>query len=209
MKNFYKENLEKHGDDVKSLGWGSTFSQEKRFEALLRLGISDKDSLIDIGCGFCDFYTFAKNNNVTLDYCGIEIFKPIYDKAIKKHKENLSKEFKILNANYKDSNIKSLIKKDYDWAIASGVFCFDDKENNDNTKLISNISKMFDLVKKGLGINFLSLKTNNKVKKGFKHYDPDQILKLIKKNITTEVKLVDDYLHNDFTIFLYKKDTYK
>ena len=96
-----------HLEGVKSLGWGSDYSQQKRFDILLDVGISINDSVLDVGCGYGDF---SKN---FVNYLGIDL------------RENA-----ILTAKNKYSNhrfeLKSIydINDTYDWVFASGIFCF-------------------------------------------------------------------------------------
>jgi hypothetical protein len=59
---FYNMNLSKkykekfgHLEGVKSLGWGSDYSQKKRFDILLDIGVDINDSVLDVGCGYGDF----------------------------------------------------------------------------------------------------------------------------------------------------------
>ena len=57
---FYFNNYQQFGYSVKSLGWGSTESQEKRFKALSEVGIDNGDRVLDVGCGFGDLYFYLK-----------------------------------------------------------------------------------------------------------------------------------------------------
>jgi ubiquinone/menaquinone biosynthesis C-methylase UbiE len=50
----YKEKFG-HLEGVKSLGWGSDYSQQKRFDILLDIGLDINDSVLDVGCGYGDF----------------------------------------------------------------------------------------------------------------------------------------------------------
>ena len=44
----YKEKFG-HLEGVKSLGWGSEYSQQKRFDILLDIGLDINDSVLDVG----------------------------------------------------------------------------------------------------------------------------------------------------------------
>ena len=49
LNNIYEKKFG-NTDDVKSLGWGSLYSQSKRLEVLLEIGIKVEDSVLDVGC---------------------------------------------------------------------------------------------------------------------------------------------------------------
>jgi len=207
MKSFFRELYEKHGDDVKALGWGSLYSQKVRFEAICNIvDFKKNDSIIDVGSGFCDFYDYLKNQkNIELDYLGTERCETIYKASKEKHQDEIESKdirFSILNVDYKDPDFLKKINKNFDYVICSGIFCFDNEENNDEEKLCKNVKKLYSFSKKGLVINFLSKETKNPIKKGFKHFDPDYILNFLRHRITNNVILKKDYIHNDFTVFL-------
>lgn len=204
MKNFYEDKFRKHGESVKSLGWGSRFSQEKRFEALLGIGIENNDTVIDVGCGFCDFYEFAKRRGINLKYWGVEMCSPIYDKISTKYKNDCN--LNLINADYRDESFKIRNRKKYKWVIASGLFCFDSEENSDKERLVENIKILFEMAERGLAVNFLSSESKGKILPGFKHYNSEVMLDLIKHNVSLNSRVVKDYLHNDFTILIYQNE---
>ena len=114
---FYNMNLSKkykekfgHLEGVKSLGWGSDYSQKKRFDILLDIGVDINDSVLDVGCGYGDF---SKN---FVDYLGIDL----REDAIKMARNKYS------DAKFELKSIYD-INDTYDWVFASGIFCFINK----------------------------------------------------------------------------------
>ena len=183
MKKFYKEKFELHGRGIRSLGWGSKKSQEKRFSALQ-----------DIGCGFADFYFFLGDKNI--DYCGLEKNLDFY--KVSKNRIT-SDNFAIVNSDYRDLQNGEL---EYDWTVASGVFCFDRLSWYEDT--IQQVDKLFSFSRKGTAVNFLSrLSPGDKIE-GFMHADPFKLGSLISTEVTKKISLRHDYLKNDFTYYLYK-----
>ncbi|EQB39150.1 hypothetical protein M947_08295 [Sulfurimonas hongkongensis] len=59
---FYTSAIELHGVSAKGVNWNSSDSQNLRFKIILELLPSNLDgfSLADAGCGFGDFYLYAK-----------------------------------------------------------------------------------------------------------------------------------------------------
>jgi len=177
----YKEKFG-HLDGVKSLGWGSDYSQQKRFDILIDIGLDINDSVLDVGCGHGDFSERVKN------YLGIDL-----------------REDAIIMARNKYSNVRFELKyiydidDTYDWVFASGIFCFID--NSEETESI--IKKMFDISKKGTAFNFLSDLTTKDRLIDMKYTKIEDILPIIYK-LTNKFTIKHDYLINDFTVYLYK-----
>ena len=178
----YKEKFG-HLEGVKSLGWGSVYSQQKRFDILLDIGVDINDSVLDVGCGYGDF------SKDFVNYLGIDL-----------------REDAITMAKNKYSDVKFELKSiydindTYDWVFASGIFCF--INNWEETEGI--IEKMFNTSKKGTAFNFLSALTTKEKLSDMKPTKIEEILPIIYK-LTNKFTIRHDYLINDFTIYLYKQ----
>tara|TARA_Y100001973_G_scaffold104210_2_gene173481 strand:+ start:10052 stop:10654 length:603 start_codon:yes stop_codon:yes gene_type:complete len=193
---FYKQKLVEFGPkDVRSLGWGSRCSQEKRFQTILEAGISSGESVLDIGCGFGDFAKYLQSKKIDAHYCGIDTNED-FVQIIKKNNPLLT----VYN-----ENIKSHLERniEYDWVVASGVFCFDEKNWEDN--VYEKVNHMLLLAKKGVIINFLSNFFLKKTQKGFRRCYPEEVLKILRR-FSTPFLFRHDYLDNDFTVYLLKRE---
>lgn len=198
MKDFYKEKYQIHGETCLSLGWGSKYSQEKRFKVLKEVGIKTGDTILDIGAGFSDFYDYLVSNNITpKEYVGLE-------KEENFHKKSLIKFSKFENFTALNETLETIsMDQKYDWSVASGVFCFKSQSIDEIQSAIANIWK---LTNKGMAINFLSDYTPGMKKENFRHIDPVQMIEFFRKNITIRISMRHDYLDNDFTIYAYKEN---
>ena len=193
---FYKERLTEYGEnDVRSLGWGSQYSQEKRFSIILEAGIESGDSILDVGCGFGDFLKYLQSREVDVAYSGIDTNED-FIKIIKKDDPS---------SNVYHENISTHFKRDikYDWVAASGVFCFDEDEWEES--VCEKINHMLLLSKKGVIINFLSNFFLEKEQKGFRRCYPEDVLKMLRR-FSTPFSIRHDYLDNDFTVYLFKRE---
>ena len=56
----YKKRYKKYGNSIKSLASGNRTRRKIRFKVLEDIGIKKNSSVLDIGCGFGDFYQFLK-----------------------------------------------------------------------------------------------------------------------------------------------------
>ena len=70
----YSELYRKFGHDERSLGW-TKHKQDKRFENILKNAGNDLASVLDIGCGFGDLYSYLKRSfpNRKIDYTGLDV----------------------------------------------------------------------------------------------------------------------------------------
>ncbi len=59
IKEGYEQNIHHFGYNAKTLGWFSRKSQEKRFDVMFKqLNDWNNLSILDVGCGFADFYDY-------------------------------------------------------------------------------------------------------------------------------------------------------
>ena len=56
----YTDLYNQYGENVRSLNWGSQQSQHLRFEAMTNNLDLNNQTILDVGCGFGDFYKFLK-----------------------------------------------------------------------------------------------------------------------------------------------------
>ncbi len=74
--------MEKYGNNVKTVGWGSKEDQFLRFDMLLRgININNK-SILDLGCGLGDIgdYLYSKNAD-NFYYTGVDLSEKLIERA--------------------------------------------------------------------------------------------------------------------------------
>lgn len=192
---FHDKAFSEHKYDVKSLGWGSKYSQEIRFEIIKQMGIEAGDSVLDVGCGFGDLYQYLVNCNLHVDYTGIDINPSFIRKASQDNHIDVSA-CKFLVGNL------SVVKNDlFDWVVASGIFSFECKEWEVDVK--NTIVQMFSVCKKGISFNILSSHSKKK-KDGFRYMHPHDFLREYIYDISDKYVVRHDYKNNDFTVWVYK-----
>lgn len=148
-KERFEERLEEADTDATSLGWDSRESMETRFEVATEMyDFSDK-SVLDVGCGFGDFYKFLKDHGQEpAEYYGIDISGEILDIAKDRHPKatfeqrnifvdpfedrvfDIAVEFGMLNYNLdRISNgeyIRDYMRRTYDICDATLINCLSD-----------------------------------------------------------------------------------
>src|ERR1700678_4227144 len=69
----YRERLTRHGQDIKALASGTPERREIRFGILAGVGNLEGCSILDLGCGFGDFYQYLREKDVHVNYTGYDI----------------------------------------------------------------------------------------------------------------------------------------
>lgn len=196
---FYKKLFDKYGDDVKSLEWGSKVSQEKRFKILCEIGNLDNTSILDVGCGMGDLYYFLKQKRIRFRYTGYDIF-PDFIKIAKK-------KYPMANFKIKDILTQKENKK-FDYVFSSGLFNVKVGNNEDFVKKM--LKKMFEICKKGVGVNFQSIYCDKEYLNDEDTYffSPEKVL-FTAFQLNRKIILRHDYMPHDFTIYIYKEEKCK
>ena len=102
-----------HGHSPQALYWANKEVQEIRFDVLLGCGVSNGDSVLDVGCGFADLYDYMKMNGITTQYTGIDLSPDMINAA----KERLP------HLTFFQGDLFDLDppEKSYDWVLLSGA----------------------------------------------------------------------------------------
>lgn len=193
---FHEKAKEKYGTCVKSLGWGSKYSQEIRFKAMTEIGFKSKDTVLDVGCGFGDLVNYLEKKNIKLqEYTGIDLDEYFIRQAKEYYEKNNTNFYNCSLFEFQNNNCKK-----YDWVVASGIFSFDCKNWDKN--VLSTMTTMFSLARKGISVNFLS-SSSKKQKAGFKYVNPDCMVKNNVIGLSKNYVIKKNYKVNDFTLHVY------
>ena len=193
VKGFYEKLLEKYGYSIKSLDYRSETSQKTRFDIITQVGINDDCSLLDVGCGFGDYFNYLKQRGIkNVKYNGIDLT----DKIV-----NVAKEKNPL-ANVVQGNVLDLPDdKKFDYVVSVGVNGVKTGDNWDN--LTSVLDKMWKLCKKGIAYNAVSNFASEQDEQIY-FVSPIRVIEHVMNNLTYKVVFRHDYMPHDFTIYAYK-----
>ena len=179
---FYKKAIDEYGVCAQGVHWNSKYTQYKRFEMLTKFIKKEivTSSIVDAGCGFGEYYNYLiKNNKKPKSYIGIDCEQYMIDVSKKRHPFLKFEQTDILNDELQQA----------DYYIASGslnILDFDDVKQF--------ITKCFNASNKGFIFNFLKDDTFTNVSK-------DDIVSICNL-LTNDLKIKDNYLQNDFTVYL-------
>jgi len=191
---FHKKCIEENGiGTFGSLGWEQETGQQKRFEVLAKIGNLNNSSIVDLGCGYGDLKLFLNQHFEHFKYTGIDFMPEFIEEAKKKFANCPDTEF--LRKDFSESDIPNA-----DYIFASGVFCY---RSNETAYYIDLIKKMISHANKGIGFNMLNIATfpHNTF---LKAHELSSTITLC-KSIGEKVVVTQNYLPDDFTIFVYTK----
>jgi len=189
VDSIYSEYVKKFNkNDVSCVGWlDGTENAEVRFRKIYEGGISDKDSVLDVGCGVAHLHTYLKNQGWNGQYFGFDPNKAAIDL--------IGEEIEAIHGTIEDIDKT----KTWDWAVANGVFNLGLKK--EHTFWI--IENMISHANKGIIFNMLCAPYDDD---RYESYKSEEIVKWLKRFDHRKIEIVEDYMNNDqeFTVYFYK-----
>lgn len=188
---FYNPAIELFGpEEARSLRWSEKKQQQKRFEALAAVGKLEGASVLDVGCGFGDLYGFLTGRLTHIDYFGIDINLEMVRVA----------QEKFPDASFEVADFGAWRGEPRDYCLASGAFSFKIAKHRD--VYLAYIRKLFEYSRVAAAFNLLDARyhIDNDT---FAAYDPEEIYSFC-FGLTEKLYLNDQYLPQDFTVYLYK-----
>jgi SAM-dependent methyltransferase len=202
---FYNVQRRKWSDNAQKVGWTSKHNQIVRFQKLLDVGVLNRETIIDFGCGYGDLYDYIKKKKLEIKYIGVDINPEYIKDAIETHRTN----FKHLDSFEQDCKFYVIetvddIKDRYDWFFASGSFTL----SFTFPEILNILSKVYARSTRGVAFNLLKypgITTYTRMSGNLDYYEynPDWVVSELKKNFPN-VEKVEDYLANDATYYLRK-----
>lgn len=189
----YNERLSTYGPGIQALASGTHERRSIRFSVLSDIGIEEGCSVLDVGCGFADFFSYLKSCGVNVAYTGIDIVPELIESA---KKINPSIDIQV-----RDLQEHGFPDGSFDYVVSSQVFNFN-FGGNKNYNLAKDMMRiMYKISRRGVAIDFLSSYVDFRQDQ-LHYYDPELILSYAKE-LTRRVTLRHDYPLFEFCIYLY------
>ncbi|MFB3893963.1 MAG: trans-aconitate 2-methyltransferase [Phycisphaerae bacterium] len=216
------------------LDWASVASQEARFAVLVDHVLAkdpEARTLLDVGCGVGDLWAYLRRRRVEVDYTGVDILDKMVKEARRRHSGGRfvqadlfgpSKDCRLQIADCRfgnavsdspcpSDNLQSTIcnlqseNKDvrFDVVFCSGAFNLN--LGNNLQFLPHAIGRMCELSSRYVVFNLLHRRAASQTHRYF-YADPADVRRLL-TSPACDVRIIDDYLPNDFTVICRKRDS--
>lgn len=188
----HRDALLRHGLQPAALYWSSREIQETRFRVLAEIGLASGCSVLDVGCGFGDLARYLAHQGLEFDYTGIDL-SPDLIQAGRGHDPRLT----LLEGDIFDLPAEP---ERYDYVLLSGAL----NENlaDQGAYAFAVIERMFELCRVGVAFNLLDARNAWIASRpDLQSHQPDTVLAFC-RGLTAHCQLRDDYLDNDFTVYL-------
>jgi SAM-dependent methyltransferase len=189
----YERRLREHGHAPQTLGWRPG-RERARFQVMADvIAETGARSLLDVGCGFADLFDFLCEDGWEGDYHGIDLVPGLLAEARRRHPS-----LPVEEADIADHDPG----RTFDVVVASGVFNFELKAEDNGDHIARSVSRMFELAQRALCVDFLSTHVDFR-HPGAWHTDPEWALAL-GRSLSPRAKLRDDYLRYEFALVVYR-----
>ncbi len=193
IQQHYLPRLANHSESYKILDWASAASQQMRFEILAKNVALAGRSLLDVGCGVGDLYGFLSDRSIEVDYTGVDILVDMVTEASRRHPTGRFECVDIFSGT-------TPAGAPFDAVFCSGTFNLN--VGNNHEFLPTAIARLLELTQGTLAFNLLHDSMPGQEKE-YAYYDPQKIIELLEGRVS-QIRLLDDYLPNDFTIICLK-----
>lgn len=191
LASMYDKRVRELGYEARSVGWKSAEQQTLRFRTLIENVSLAGQSIVDLGCGFGDFYDFLCSSGMTpSNYTGIDISDEMLRVANLKHSN-------FPGVTFINRPLMEITQEVFDFAVASGSLNYDLKIDM-NLYLEDFVKSYHHRVRNGLLLNLLTTKVDY-VQEMHVHYSPDFAKELFLKYFE-KVRVIEGYGLYEFTI---------
>jgi len=190
----HRDSLKRHGYHPNALYWSSRDIQEIRFKVLADIGIQSGDSVLDVGCGFGDFKAWMAGQGRGVDFTGIDLSPDLIGVAQQQHPDA-----RLLCGELFDFHFES---GSFDWVILSGAL--NEQLHDDSAYAFRVIKRMYSLCQKGVAFNMLNAR--HLVAHDLHSQTPAHVLAYCQQ-LCPDCIVQDEYLQNDFSIYMIKQQT--
>lgn len=194
----YEKRYQDYGYSPRTLDWDKG-KQDMRFSILTSQFDFKNSEVLDIGCGFGDLNRIlSSRTDNQYHYHGVDIVPSLISEARHQYKGD--------NIDFYCGDFLEMDLPQVDYAIASGIFNFKLKDNNNYQFIEQSMEKAYRLSRTGFAFDFLSDKVDYTKEMTF-HSSPEKILALA-YGLSRNVTLLNNYMPFEFSVFVFKDDSF-
>lgn len=192
----YNKRIAQFGNTIEALASGSEDRRKMRFQVLMDCGIQKGDKILDLGCGFGDFYKFLNEQlgEGNFEYVGIDI-NPIIIEGAKEQLPGV--DFRVFDI------LEERFDERFDYIVSTSSFNLKYSEIDNYTFAEKLLSTCYNTSDKAVAIDFLTEYVDFRSSEEAFYYSPEKMF-TISKGITKRVMLRHDYPLFEFCMYLYK-----
>ena len=199
IRNHYESRISDKRENYDILDWGDQAGQYARFSVLVdNVSLSGR-RILDLGCGLGDLWAYMKHRNIKAQYTGVDIVQPMIQRASETHDDA-----RFIAADVFAADCNALGDERFDIVFCSGMLNLD--LGNNRSFLPVAIARMIELSREYIVFNLLHIRAQPQYRHCVYH-DPSDMLEML-CDFPGDIRVIDDYLPNDFTLIMRKCPQY-
>jgi SAM-dependent methyltransferase len=196
VADYYSAKLAAHGATARGVDWNSKESQALRHAQFLRLLGNDRgSSIVDLGCGYGDFFRFLRAQGFSGRFAGYDVSAAMIAAARNLHGEGPDRSWRV----------GSIPAESLDYAIASGILNVKGDASLDDWT--AHVHSVIDVLAKagrrGFAFNALTTSGDPSLRRPDLYYaDPAEMIDRCIRRFGRSVALLQDYGLWEFTLLV-------
>ncbi len=186
--------LERHGYRPQALFWQDRDVQTARFGVIADAMLSAPASLLDVGCGFGDFYLWLQQQGITPAFTGVDVSPDMIFAARSRFPAARWLEGELLTV--------ALPEAGYDVVTLSGALNEPIAEADAYAQAV--IARMWALARRQVIFNMLDNRNDEVARSPFLQGRLPETVERWCRCHTANVRVIEGYLSNDFTVVMEK-----
>ena len=191
IKKHYQPRVKPDLANFEILDWADPRAQQARFEVLTgHVDLPRGTTLLDVGCGLGDLLSHLQKLSLAVDYTGVDVVPEMLARARLAHPGGRFVQADIFG------DASALAGEVFDVVYCSGALNLN--LGNNLAFVARALPRMAAHAKKHLVVNFLHAR-RPPVEERYFAYLPGDVIEIIRPHCRA-VRLIEDYLPNDFTL---------
>jgi SAM-dependent methyltransferase len=195
IRKHYEPRIHPRREGFRVADWATAASQAARFQVLVDNIDLAGSSLLDVGCGPGDLWKFLSGRGVAARYTGVDILPKMVAEAQRRCPGVRFVVGDVLAG-------EAFENERFDVVFCSGAFNLE--LGNNREFLAAALRRLLAASGRWIVFNLLHVRARRPDSSpAYHYYDPQDVLELLEP-LACRARIVDDYLHNDFTVICEK-----